>query len=225
MGSWTSHEHNYQHTSTCSPGLILTDRTISAPLSPGDWLCSKRHTLSLLLAPFSFSLLGKLLSQAWHGITALTQSTKEPAHTCPYRSIQRFTGCGSLKSNIKFNFINFKTSFFASSKMMASFFKCNQCRIISPSWVDKCPCACLWECLWCLHTVDAGTCAGTHCDWDHLTNVTWSLSTFEADSTCQSALCVECFLDACCHLEGVGCVCVCVCLDHSTLFSAWENTA
>lgn len=94
--------------------------------------------------------------------------------------------------------------------MMASFFKFNQCRIISPSWVDKCPCACLWECLWCLHTVDAGTCAGTHCDWDHLINVTWSLSTFEADSTCQSALCVECFLDACCHLEGVGCVCMCV---------------
>lgn len=56
----------------------------------------------------------------------------------------------------------------------------------------------------------------------NLANVTWSLSTFEDDSTCQSALAMECFLDACFHPEGVW-VCVCLCL--STLFSAWENTA
>lgn len=43
----------------------------------------------------------------------------------------------------------------------------------------------------------------------NLTNVTWSLSTFEADPTCQSALGVECFWDACFHPQGV-CVNVCV---------------
>lgn len=45
----------------------------------------------------------------------------------------------------------------------------------------------------------------------NLTNVTWSLSTFEADSKCQSALCVEwLLLHTPCHPEGSGCGYVCV---------------
>lgn len=72
----------------------------------------------------------------------------------------------------------------------------------SPFWVDKCLCAYLRVRLWCLHTDMRAHALWLTATEINLTIVTRSLNTFEDDSPCQSALCVECFLDACFQPEG-----------------------